>query len=1212
MKKGNLAKTLLASSGIIGVAAINMFAVAQAQQSASPAPQTQKVEEDVQTVIVVGTRASQQSSIDKKKKAKTATDSIVADDVGSFPDRNLAEALSRIPGMGLARGETGEGAGVNLRGNGADLTRVEMDGMSVSTASNDLAINGSSGSGRSTDLRELPADLIKSVDVVKGQTPDMTEGGLGGTVQIQTRTGLDFKKPYVQLRVGLDRNSLSQRWSPDINLIASRKFLDGRLGVLFNVTKTRRLNDSHQLNGAGSSNAQGYSRLIDWDNSPEKTFSFNPSTVSGDAADTPRLSFANVDTTKPNFTTYTPRQIVERAASAKTKADCATLFPLYTAAELNTVSAGSSNNNRRDVQQQRILEQVTCLNQWNDYSPGLYRDINLTQYEDRLAWDIRFDYKVNDNLNVYVKYQVADRTQDDIRRNRTRGQVNITNSDALIVANSLTTNTTFPLTSQNTLSLVPGVSGYYFYNTTTPTGARLLDNTAGSTTTNNAFPIMGYASNVVPGSVVVDANHFVTALEMTNGQISYDNIRNEQNWKSNYLLLGANYKKGPLKIDFQANRGESSYTKYDRRFRLAIPYGNGKMVMQDSGLWDIQFPAGFNPNDLSNIYPLNAAIGATPAEQAAAARYTNSIGVDLSPGLNEVSEDMAKLDVTYRLDDIPFFTSFKTGVSYRKTDTERWGGGGYEVKTGTFVPSTTLRGSIRACENQATTTAANACAYGFVPGTGTASLYGVETVTRAQLLNLFSNAIEYNDGPFMPGYEGADGMRLWNTVDVDKAIAQMAAGGNYNLDCVKVCRGSDGQMYAQPVNNVVEQVTAAYYMVEFEQKLPLSLSFNGNFGVRMVQSTVNGTGQTVLRSIRKLPTWNSGAGNANVVTSDVSKPISINREYTDWMPSYNANLWAFDDKVVLRYNWSKAIARPPAGRLWPAGMCTIDERLEDRIDEGEEDLDLACTTFGNPDLKPYRATKNNTSLEWYINKDTFVSLAYYRQKIKVGAPETVRVTNNPIFAGSDEIDPVTGRPLSEFTFAYTTYRNGPGSTQSGWELATKTALTFLPWRFRYTGVDFNISTNKEKGAAGYIDTLTGESVGVPGRANYFANLKLWYDDGKTNAALTYQARDRALQCVSGCGNSISGIGAFPNQNPENRVELPYNPGEPYYTAAYQYLDAKITHKVRPNIEVYWEARNLLYEANVREGTRVPSNGGNDWSASYGGRRFNFGVIYKLQ
>ncbi|HEX8606731.1 MAG TPA: TonB-dependent receptor plug domain-containing protein, partial [Pseudoduganella sp.] len=188
--------------------------------------------EPIQKVQVVATRASQQSGISRKKNAATAMDSIVAEDVGAFPDRNVAEAISRIAGIAVERGDFGEGTSVAVRGNSPDVTRVEIDGQGVQ-AGGGTDLNGG-GSGRGVELREISADLIKSVDIVKGATADMTEGSLGGGVIIKTRTGLDFKKPFYSLRLAGSQNSLNKDWTPDGNLVLANQFLNGRLGVVFN------------------------------------------------------------------------------------------------------------------------------------------------------------------------------------------------------------------------------------------------------------------------------------------------------------------------------------------------------------------------------------------------------------------------------------------------------------------------------------------------------------------------------------------------------------------------------------------------------------------------------------------------------------------------------------------------------------------------------------------------------------------------------------------------------------------------------------------------------------------------------------------------------------------------------------------------------------------------------------------------------------------
>lgn len=1193
--------------------------------------QAQQAVDDVETVVVVGTRASQQSAIDRKKKAKTATDSIVADDVGSFPDRNLAEALSRIAGVSLARGESGEGEQITLRGNTADLTRVELDGMSAASSGYDLAYGNPSG--RSADLRELPADLIKSVDVVKGATPDQTEGGLGGTVSIQTRTGLDFKKPFFQLRVAGERNSMNEKIAPDIGIVASRKFFEGRLGVVFNLSARKTYNESHQTSMDNFD--QGYYRLVDFDNSPEKTFQFNPATVSGSAGTLPVGSWDLASGGGQKFTTLTPLEIVTRSANAKTKADCAAAFPLYTEAQLNTIAPGTDNNNRRDAQTIRIQEQFTCLSQWNDYTPSNLREAVQKQYEDRLSWDIRFDYRVNDKLTVFAKYQKTDRKMQDTRTNRARGNIDIdpnSRGGDAFASNTfaLVGNTTFPVNSSDFITPTAG-NGYYLYNPTQLSGYRQLDNTAGSVVTNNAFPIYGQAINIVPGSVKMDSAHHVTSLTLGRAEYNLDHIYNDQIWDTSYVQAGGTYKDGPLLIEFMGSKQESEYTRYDYRASIKAFYTGAEMFATPSGTWDIKLPATFNPNDLTQFMPFNPTTG-TPTAQAAAARYTDTINLGFGPRLVDTGETQGKADLTYQMPDFPVLKRFKAGIQYRKLDNQVWRGDGYIPKPMVGVPTQNLRSTVRACENQTTTTVANQCVYGYVPnayynynssgvatGVRTDWMHGPETLTRAQLIQILQNSVLPMEGTFFPGYDDITGMSLWNSIDVPKLYSQLASAQNYNTNCLKVCKGTDGNLYEMPTNFSSEEITAAYYMFDFEQNLPFNMIFEGNFGVRMVNSKVAGSGFTSINSVRKitgtgdpLKDWNANEGYGRTQATAITKPISIEREYTDWLPSYNAALWAVPDKVVLRYNWAKTVARAGVSYLFPAGSCTVDQRIEDRIVAGE-DLDQTCGDFGNPDLKPYTATKNNTAIEWYINKDTFVSLAYYRQKIKIGSPTRKIMVDQPVFAGSGEVDPVSGKPLSDFTFTYNTWINQPGSTQAGWEFSSKAALTFLPWRLRYTGVDLNYSTNKASGG-GYQDLISGQNLGPSGRPEYFGNLSIWYDDGKTNAKLAYQVRSQVLECIASCDANRLPTYAYPNSNPRTYVSLPYNPGEAYFNAENAYLDAKITHKVKQNVEVYFEATNVLKEASVRVGpTRglaaVPET---PWQVVYGGRKMRFGVIYKLQ
>lgn len=232
-------------------AALALMAHAALAQEAQPAdPPAANV------VTIAGTRQSVASAIDRKLRAATVVDSIVAEDIGQFPDKNVGEALSRVTGVQLSR-DFGEGSQVSIRGVEPDLNRIEINGQSV------LSTNGTAGRG--AELRELASELIGSIDVYKGLTADLTEGGVGGTVRITTRKPLDFKKPTIGGTLSGEQASSRGGVQPRANLYMADKFLNGKLGLLGNVVYDEVLTRNDYARNTS------WRFLQDWDNTPEKT-----------------------------------------------------------------------------------------------------------------------------------------------------------------------------------------------------------------------------------------------------------------------------------------------------------------------------------------------------------------------------------------------------------------------------------------------------------------------------------------------------------------------------------------------------------------------------------------------------------------------------------------------------------------------------------------------------------------------------------------------------------------------------------------------------------------------------------------------------------------------------------------------------------------------------------------------------------------------------
>ncbi|WP_081988027.1 TonB-dependent receptor [Sphingomonas sp. 37zxx] len=1165
-------------------------------------PQTRDTsdEKQIAEIIVTGSRASQQSANQRKKNAKTATDSLVADDIGSFPDRNVNEAISRLPGVALDRNDFGEGASVAIRGNGPDLTRVELDG---------IGVQGSSGLGasRGADLRELPAELIKSVDVVKGSTADMTEGSLGGGVQIKTRSGLDFAKPYFTLRSGAQMNSIGKTWTPDVSGVAAGKFFDNRIGVIVSGSYTDIQNIGHTAENTTSSN-RGYSRLFDFDQSPEKTFTFNPATLSGDLTD---IVFAN--------SLETPRSLVTKSAGAQSKADCIALFPHNPA----------GTNLQRS---QRILEQQSCLNQWNDYTPSLVRNIMKTQRDKRYAFDARLDFRVTDEFLVYTKGTVANRKVDDQFRTRSPLSLFLQNP----IGSFVDTATGYPRVRSLSPNALPGFA--------------VFDQQYGlSNVANNAT--LGNVLNVVPGSVTVDDKHNVTKMTLTNNAVNIDQIENTIDVKTNYYQTGAEFRGALVDIDAMIGLTTTSSSRTDFRTARSYSYGDATLELQSNGLWDIQLPANYDDSNPANFVQLTAprCIGAGTAPtclgQAAVVASANApatpaytvgqmplttpnFGLTFRPTLSESQERIGKLDVTYRTDEVmPFITRVKYGAMYRNNTIDFWGGGGYTPQgaVGTFgqpgyvapvvVPTANVTGQLRACQPTPGSQAAGglSCNYGFVPSTNPSNIRsGVDTLTPQQLLDLFSNTIERPDSQYFGSLPNRGNLpSSWNGILTDRLFQAVGAGQFANFDCLKQCVGSDGQTYDQPVTRTDETIVNLYGMFDFAQRLPFGLEVDGNVGLRGIYANVSGSGLLTLNVIRTTASFDPLNPNvaAGITSQSFAQNTTAKATTWDWLPSGNINLWAFDRSLVFRAYVGKTVARPTPNQLLAAGNCNIDERVILDLD-GDGDDPFGCPgRIGNPALAPFTAWNQNYSLEWYPNADTVLSATYGKLDVKMGGGIGVTRTGRP-FSGSDQIDPLTGQPISELDFNYPTFENGPGYQRDIWEFSAKSAFTFLPWFLRYTGADANVSLLSSSTNTGTQDPSTGDIMPPLNESRYFINSSIWYDDGKLNVRIAYQKRSEIFRCITPCGGNTGDIN-YPGVNWTNvRLVGPgYNPGLPLFKDATQFIDVKVSYNITRALQVYAEGRNMTGEAqtlSTGEYQTFADDTPRLTQMAYGGRRFLLG------
>ena len=166
---------MLAASTLSGATA---FAQGAATTPVSTAP------EPLEEVTVTSYRNSIEESLDQKREANAFVDVINAEDVGKFPDKNVADSLQRVPGIVITR-DGGEGNRVSIRGLQADLTLTQLNGNYIASAD-------SLDPSRSFNYILLPSNMIASIEVFKSPEARIDEGGVGGTVILRTREPLDL------------------------------------------------------------------------------------------------------------------------------------------------------------------------------------------------------------------------------------------------------------------------------------------------------------------------------------------------------------------------------------------------------------------------------------------------------------------------------------------------------------------------------------------------------------------------------------------------------------------------------------------------------------------------------------------------------------------------------------------------------------------------------------------------------------------------------------------------------------------------------------------------------------------------------------------------------------------------------------------------------------------------------------------------------------
>ncbi len=212
---------------------------AQTDESVEPSVKERNVPL-IEEVIVTGIRASLERSLERKRNADQLLEVITAEDIGKFPDNNVAESLQRVTGVQISRGVNvsagdndgvGEGSEVSVRGTPPALNRATVNGQTIATTS-------VSGGSRSFNFNTISPELVESLEVFKTPSANLDEGSLGGTVNLKTRTPLGFKERELSLGFKQTFNRLADDEGNNYSLLYADSFADDKFGVLVSYNQS--------------------------------------------------------------------------------------------------------------------------------------------------------------------------------------------------------------------------------------------------------------------------------------------------------------------------------------------------------------------------------------------------------------------------------------------------------------------------------------------------------------------------------------------------------------------------------------------------------------------------------------------------------------------------------------------------------------------------------------------------------------------------------------------------------------------------------------------------------------------------------------------------------------------------------------------------------------------------------------------------------------
>ncbi|UXI68978.1 TonB-dependent receptor [Tahibacter amnicola] len=222
-RRNLLAASIVAALGLYGIAHAETNVLAEsAVETAADEKTTQELEE----VVVKGIRQSLKASLDAKREADAVVESITAEDIGKFPNTNVAEAIAQVPGVTIDR-RFGQGERVSIDGTDPSLNLSFLDGHPVAQS---VWLYGEQPN-RGFDYTQIASEILGRLEIYKSPEARLPEGSIGGTVLMHTRKPLDLESGTMSGSVGYSYSEQGSEGKPNGSFLFSSKNADETFGI---------------------------------------------------------------------------------------------------------------------------------------------------------------------------------------------------------------------------------------------------------------------------------------------------------------------------------------------------------------------------------------------------------------------------------------------------------------------------------------------------------------------------------------------------------------------------------------------------------------------------------------------------------------------------------------------------------------------------------------------------------------------------------------------------------------------------------------------------------------------------------------------------------------------------------------------------------------------------------------------------------------------